>query len=164
MAMSVTVILGAHHISSQEPSQQEIPVEKWVIHPQYSRKGYKNDIMLLKINEYVQCISIAKANEHVRAGDLCTVSGWGRTSLYPPPSDVLREVELKVQKEKICQQVFLYYQPHSMICVGDENNKKASYKVSVVLGCKLGKRLGLEIQISSEVKAKGQQNEPRPSE
>ncbi|KAM6993702.1 mast cell protease 1A-like [Passerculus sandwichensis] len=132
--VSFTVTLGAHNVSSQEPSQQKIPVAKWVIHPEYSRKDCINDIMLLKlkkkakINEYVQYISFAKENEHVRAGALCSVSGWGRTSLNPPPSDVLREVELKVQKEKICQKFSSEYQPQSMICVGDENRKKATYK------------------------------------
>ncbi|XP_054137338.1 granzyme F-like [Melozone crissalis] len=132
--VSFSVILGAHNISSQEPSQQKIPVGKWVIHPKYSRKGCINDIMLLKlkkkakINEYVQYISFAKENEHVRVGALCRVSGWGRTSLNPPASDVLREVELKVQKEKICQKFSKYFQPQSMICVGDEKSKKAAYK------------------------------------
>ncbi|XP_058676621.1 cathepsin G-like [Ammospiza caudacuta] len=132
--VSFTVTLGAHNVSSQEPSQQKIPVGKWVIHPQYSRKGCINDIVLLKlkkkakINEYVRYISFAKENEHVRVGTLCRVSGWGRTSLNPPASDVLREVELKVQKEKICQKFSSDYQPQSMICVGDENRKKSTYK------------------------------------
>ncbi|KAL9823783.1 cathepsin G-like [Geothlypis trichas] len=132
--VSVTVTLGAHNIKKREPSQQKIPVGKWVIHPQYSRKGFKNDIMLLKlkkkakINEKVQYISIAKENERVRVGDLCTVSGWGWTSLKPLGSDVLREVDLEVQKEEICQKVFDNYQRQSMICVGDENHKKSTYK------------------------------------
>ncbi|XP_064589442.1 cathepsin G-like [Zonotrichia leucophrys gambelii] len=132
--VSFTVTLGAHNVSRKEPSQQKIHVEKCVIHPQYSREGFINDILLLKlkkkaeINEYVRNISFAKENEHVRAGELCTVSGWGRTSLDPPPSDVLMEVELKVQKEKICQQVFSKYKRQSMICVGDENRKKTTYR------------------------------------
>ncbi|XP_054137628.1 mast cell protease 1A-like [Melozone crissalis] len=130
----VTVILGAHNVNRREPNQQKIPVEKWVIHPKYSRKGFINDIVLLKlkkkakITENVRYISFAKENERVRVGALCRVSGWGRTSLNPPASDVLREVELKVQKEKICQKFSKYFQPQSMICVGDENRKKATYK------------------------------------
>ncbi|XP_054137584.1 cathepsin G-like [Melozone crissalis] len=138
--VSFTVILGAHNVNREEPSQQKIPVEKWVIHPEYSRKGFINDIVLLKlwpntsflpgakINEYVQYISFAKENEHVRVGALCRVSGWGWTSEKPPGSDVLREVELKVQKDKICQKFSKYFQPQSMICVGDENRKKSTYK------------------------------------
>uniref|UniRef100_A0A8C3NG13 Uncharacterized protein n=1 Tax=Geospiza parvula TaxID=87175 RepID=A0A8C3NG13_GEOPR len=122
------------HCSCTERSQQKIRAGKWVIHPQYLHKGFKNDIVLLKlkkkaeINDNVQCISIAKENERVRVGDLCTVSGWGRTSLDPPGSDVLREVELKVQEDKICQRVSSNYQRQSMICVGDEKEEKATYK------------------------------------
>ncbi|XP_039569957.1 cathepsin G-like, partial [Passer montanus] len=130
----VTVILGAHDVTSREQSQQKIRVGQWVIHPDYqSSPDYvKNDIVLLKlkprarINENVQFISIPRRNEHLREGALCRVSGWGLTSDTGNRSNVLREVELKVQKEEICQQLFKNYQRQSMICVGDEYSKKAS--------------------------------------
>ncbi|NWZ99627.1 GRAB protein, partial [Nesospiza acunhae] len=128
----VTVTLGAHNIKRQEQSQQKIRAGKWVIHPQYSRKDGKNDIVLLKlkekakINDNVQCISIPKENERVRAGDLCTVSGWGWTSEKGVMSDVLMEVELEVQNEEICEQVSCKFQCESMICVGDENSEEAT--------------------------------------
>ncbi|XP_058676716.1 granzyme B-like [Ammospiza caudacuta] len=128
----VTVILGAHNIRRQEKSQQRIPVVKRVIHPQYSRKDGKNDIVLLKLKKKanitgnVQCISIAKENERVSAGDLCTVSGWGQTSKKEVLSDVLMEVELEVKNEEICEQLSSNFQCQSMICVGDEDSKKAT--------------------------------------
>ncbi|XP_063034883.1 cathepsin G-like [Melospiza melodia melodia] len=130
----VTVILGAHNVSRREWSQQKIRVGQWVIHPEYSREDGKNDIALLKlkprarINKIVQFISIPRRNERVRPGALCTVSGWGMTSTDGDESDVLREVELKVQNETRCQKFSRKYQRRSMICVGDENSKKASYK------------------------------------
>uniref|UniRef100_A0A8C3NLC8 Uncharacterized protein n=1 Tax=Geospiza parvula TaxID=87175 RepID=A0A8C3NLC8_GEOPR len=132
--VKVTVTLGAHNIRRQERSQQKIRAGKWVIHPQYSRKDGKNDIVLLKlkkkaeINENVQCISIAKENERVRVGDLCTVSGWGWTSKAGDMSDVLMEVALKVQYAEICEQLSNNFQCQSMICVGDEEEEKATYK------------------------------------
>ncbi|XP_059345258.1 cathepsin G-like [Ammospiza nelsoni] len=132
--VSVTVILGAHNISDEECSQQKISVGQWDIHPEYSREGFINDIVLLKleqnatINEYVKCISIPKKNKHVRVGTKCNVPGWGWTSKEEDSTDVLREVKLKVQKEKICQRAFSDYEPQSMICVGDEKSKKATYK------------------------------------
>ncbi|XP_059725034.1 cathepsin G-like isoform X2 [Haemorhous mexicanus] len=135
-AVRVTVILGAHNISAQEQSQQKIPVGQWVIHPEYSSAGTKNDIVLLKvclkqramINNNVQCISIAKENERVEEGAECSVSGWGQISVTGQRSDVLMEVELKVQNEQICEQVFHNYQCQSMICVGDAYSKKSPYK------------------------------------
>ncbi|NXV58830.1 CATG protein, partial [Molothrus ater] len=132
--VNVTVILGAHNIMDKECSQQKICAAKWVIHPKYSRNVGKNDIVLLKleenaeINENVRCISIPKKNERVRVGDLCTVSGWGCTSEEEVMSDVLREVKLKVQNGEICEQLSRNYQHQSMICVGDKNHKKSSYK------------------------------------
>ncbi|KAM3658132.1 granzyme B(G,H)-like [Ammospiza maritima maritima] len=131
--VNVTVTLGAHNIRRQEPSQQEIPVEKWVIHPQYCPEDFKNDIVLLKleekakINDNVRCISIAKKNERVGEGAKCNVSGWGRPSLKSTRSDVLREVELEVQNEKRCN-FSSDYQRQSMICVGDKYSEKAAYK------------------------------------
>ncbi|XP_041332391.1 granzyme C-like, partial [Pyrgilauda ruficollis] len=130
----VTVILGAHDITCPEWSQQKIRVGQWVIHPEYSPDDFKNDIVLLKlkprarINQNVQFISIPRRNEHVRPGTLCRVSGWGLTSPKGNRSNVLREVKLKVQKEKICQQRSSKYQRQSMICVGNKNSKKASYQ------------------------------------
>ncbi|NWY90297.1 DDN1 protein, partial [Loxia curvirostra] len=130
----VTVILGAHNVSRREWSQQMIPVGQWVIHPGYHPDDVKNDIVLLKlkqrawINKNVQCISIAKENECVEKGAECHVSGWGRISLrWNITSDVLREVELKVQNEEICEQHFHNYQRQSMICVGAENRNKGVY-------------------------------------
>ncbi|XP_066192896.1 cathepsin G-like [Sylvia atricapilla] len=132
--LNITVILGAHNISYQEESQQRIQDTQWVIHPKYSRVGFKNDIVLLKlkekarINEYVEMISIPMSNEYVRQGAECEVAGWGQTSMTGNRTNVMREVELKVQKEKICQKAFPKYQRQSMICVGDDYGKKSSYK------------------------------------
>ncbi|NXV55431.1 CATG protein, partial [Molothrus ater] len=130
----VTVILGAHNINKRERSQQKIRVGQWVIHPEYSPDDLKNDIVLLKlkprarINKNVQFISIPRRNERLREGALCTVSGWGWTSVTGNKTNVMREVKLEVQEKKICQQLFPNYQRQSMICVGDENHKKSTYK------------------------------------
>ncbi|NXH90623.1 DDN1 protein, partial [Edolisoma coerulescens] len=129
----VTVILGAHNVSDRELSQQKVRVGHWVIHPSYSSAGFKNDIVLLKlktnasINEDVQPLSLPSSNERVRAGTECKVSGWGLTSVTGLRTNVMREVELKVQNEAKCQQ-FPNYQRRSMICVGDDCGRKASYR------------------------------------
>ncbi|NWW11588.1 MCT1A protease, partial [Oreocharis arfaki] len=132
-AKNITVILGAHNISGREPSQQEIHVGHWVIHPNYSHDGFKNDIVLLKlkpkakITKYVQTLSLPRRNERVRAGTECKVFGWGWTSVTGHTTNMMREVELEVQDEEKCQQ-FRNYQRQSMICVGDDYGRKATYK------------------------------------
>ncbi|KAM4757095.1 mast cell protease 1A-like [Cyanocitta cristata] len=130
--MRVTVILGAHNISDRERSQQKIRVGQWVIHPNYHRVSLKNDIVLLKlkpkarINKYVQPLSLPRSNERVRVGTKCMVAGWGRTSVTGLRTKVMQEVELKVQNDEKCQQ-YRNYQRQSMICVGDDYGKKASF-------------------------------------
>uniref|UniRef100_A0A8C3UWX0 Peptidase S1 domain-containing protein n=1 Tax=Catharus ustulatus TaxID=91951 RepID=A0A8C3UWX0_CATUS len=81
-----------------------------------------------KINKNVKLISLPSSNEHVRAGTKCEVAGWGRTSLDGSKTDVMREVELKVQNDKPCQKEFRKYQRRSMMCVGDQNSGKSTYK------------------------------------
>ncbi|NXT77739.1 DDN1 protein, partial [Zapornia atra] len=46
--VNVTVTLGAHNISKNEPSQQKFHIRHWVTHPKYSEDTLANDIMLLK--------------------------------------------------------------------------------------------------------------------
>uniref|UniRef100_A0A8C3UWW7 Peptidase S1 domain-containing protein n=1 Tax=Catharus ustulatus TaxID=91951 RepID=A0A8C3UWW7_CATUS len=81
-----------------------------------------------KINKNVKLISLPSNDEGVTAGTTCSVAGWGLTSLDGHPSNVLREVELKVQNDRTCKQLFGNYQPESMICVGDGNSAKLTYK------------------------------------
>ncbi|XP_066192891.1 cathepsin G-like [Sylvia atricapilla] len=131
--LNITVILGAHNVHGRERSQQKIRVTQWVIHPKYSREDDNNDIVLLKlkpkarINRNVQFISIPRSNEYVRIGTKCKVAGWGLTSETGNRTNVMREVELKVQNGTICQKTFQNYQRQSMICVGDDSSNKASY-------------------------------------
>uniref|UniRef100_A0A8C3NFT9 Uncharacterized protein n=1 Tax=Geospiza parvula TaxID=87175 RepID=A0A8C3NFT9_GEOPR len=122
----VTVTLGAHNVNSRERSQQKIRAGKWVIHPQYFLKGFKNDIVLLKV--WPNTSFLPEGSPPAQEGDLCTVSGWGWTSVTGNKTNMMREVKLKVQEEKICQQLFRNYQRQSMICVGDKYSKKATYK------------------------------------
>jgi hypothetical protein len=46
---SMTVTLGAHNLRAQEETQQIIPVNKALPHPDYNPLDHTNDIMLLKV-------------------------------------------------------------------------------------------------------------------
>uniref|UniRef100_A0A8D2PLI2 Peptidase S1 domain-containing protein n=1 Tax=Zosterops lateralis melanops TaxID=1220523 RepID=A0A8D2PLI2_ZOSLA len=80
-----------------------------------------------RINKKVQIISTSKNEKALKAGAECKVAGWGQTSMRGDRTNVIREVELKVQNKEVCQLIFWHYQPQSMICVGDGSGKKASY-------------------------------------
>ncbi|XP_032934543.1 mast cell protease 1A-like [Catharus ustulatus] len=131
--VKVTVILGAHNIRVREWNQQWISVRDWVFHPRYSPDSVKYDIVLLRlirratINQNVKPISIPCRNERVRVGTKCSVAGWGWTYLTGHSSNVMMEVDLKVQNDKLCQQLSSTYLRWSMICVGDQNSRKSSF-------------------------------------
>ncbi|NWW76034.1 GRAB protein, partial [Climacteris rufus] len=130
----VNVTLGVHNRKKKEPSWQKFHVQHWVIHPNYSGDTLNNDIVLLKlkpkawITKDVKPISLPRRNGHVKPGTKCSVAGWGWTSVTRQRTDVMMEVELKVQNEEQCEQEFPNYQDQSMICVGDEYGKKAAYR------------------------------------
>ncbi|NXH23532.1 GRAB protein, partial [Bucco capensis] len=136
--VNITVILGAHNIDKEEPSQQKFHVGHWVTHPNYSKTISGNDIMLLKLEpkarltKQVRWISLASHKDNLEPGTLCNVAGWGRTSNSSKGSNVLMEVDLNVQKEKVCENSFkkkdLWKEGRkSVICAGDKNGKKATF-------------------------------------
>uniref|UniRef100_A0A452IEY8 Peptidase S1 domain-containing protein n=1 Tax=Gopherus agassizii TaxID=38772 RepID=A0A452IEY8_9SAUR len=106
----ITVKLGAHNISEQEQSQQEIPVHRQILHPQYDKETTNNDIMLLqlaetvKLNKWVKTIPLPRTNKRVKPGTKCSVAGWGRTSRQSKlaPATTLQEANLKVLKDDVC--------------------------------------------------------------
>uniref|UniRef100_K7F6K8 Peptidase S1 domain-containing protein n=1 Tax=Pelodiscus sinensis TaxID=13735 RepID=K7F6K8_PELSI len=114
----IAVILGAHDITKQEPSQQRIRVRRQIPHPQYDSKTLENDIMLLqlekpaKLNGSVKTIPLPQMGEWVKPGMVGSVAGWGRSIAA---SNVLQEVEVKVVKDDKCLK-YNYYDQATMLC------------------------------------------------
>uniref|UniRef100_A0A452IG18 Peptidase S1 domain-containing protein n=1 Tax=Gopherus agassizii TaxID=38772 RepID=A0A452IG18_9SAUR len=135
----ITVKLGAHNISEQEQSQQEIPVHRQILHPQYDKETTNNDIMLLqlaetvKLNKWVKTIPLPRTNKRVKPGTKCSVAGWGRTSRQSKlaPATTLQEANLKVLKDDVCLKnpdvTYYDYDASTMMCVGDLKKGKASF-------------------------------------
>ncbi|XP_075767952.1 granzyme H-like [Pelodiscus sinensis] len=136
---SITVTLGAHNIRKREKSQQVIPVRRQIPHPQYNSETWNNDIMLLQLqkparfNTNVGLLRLPPANQQVRPGTVCSVAGWGRTQAKRKRGPaILREVKLKVQDDRVCQNIFgakhHKYTPSTMMCVGDPKKRQSSFK------------------------------------
>ncbi|XP_050774451.1 granzyme H-like [Gopherus flavomarginatus] len=135
----ITVKLGAHNIREQEQSQQEIPVRRQILHPQYDNETTNNDIMLLqlaetvKLNKWVKTIPLPRTNKRVKPGTKCSVAGWGRTSRQSKsaPATTLQEANLKVLKDDVCLKnpdvTYYDYDASTMMCVGDLKKGKASF-------------------------------------
>ncbi|CAM4646189.1 mast cell protease 1A isoform X1 [Caretta caretta] len=128
----ITVTLGAHNIRQRERSQQKIPVRRQILHPRYNRDTISNDIMLLqlqhkaRLTEEVGLIDLTSAHRRVRPGTMCSVAGWGRTSLTDTPN-TLQEVNLLVISDETCYKRYRYYYPSSMLCAGDPDDQKSIY-------------------------------------
>jgi chymotrypsin len=83
------VVLGAHTITRVEDTQQRFRIEAadYRFHPQYNRQTFANDIAILSLpfvavlNEYVAVLSLPTlGTTNDFAGEMATVTGWGRTS------------------------------------------------------------------------------------
>nr|XP_008175759.1 mast cell protease 1A-like [Chrysemys picta bellii] len=131
----ITVLLGAHNISRIEPGRQETWVRRRIPHPEYNDETYENDIMLLqlaqeaRLSDQVQLIPLPRYEEKVKPGSMCSVAGWGQTSVFPgKTSDVLMEVDLEVMEDRNCSRHFLnHYKPRTMLCAGDQHRRKSSF-------------------------------------
>ncbi|KAM7150591.1 mast cell protease 1A-like [Macrochelys suwanniensis] len=135
----ITVSLGAHNIEQQERTQQTLSVRRQIAHPQYNRETHNNDIMLLQLerkaqlNKYIRCIPLPLPRQRVRPGTVCSVAGWGRTSAdHELTSATLREVDVVVMQDAACPKdpdgLYRNYNVSTMMCVGDPEKGKSSFK------------------------------------
>uniref|UniRef100_A0A8C8S1W4 Peptidase S1 domain-containing protein n=1 Tax=Pelusios castaneus TaxID=367368 RepID=A0A8C8S1W4_9SAUR len=132
-ADKITVKLGAHNIKNPRESRQEIPVRRQIIHRYYNSLSQNNDIMLLQLerkailNEHVSPIRLPLAHQQVLPGTMCSVAGWGRISTANRQiSAILQEVDLMVMKDAACH--FYHYNSTTMLCAGDPEKGKSSFK------------------------------------
>ncbi|KAG2463621.1 GRAB protein, partial [Polypterus senegalus] len=103
----MTVRLGAHNLSKDESSIQEIKVKKKDVfpHPKYNKYNQWNDIMLVKLRpaaklaKGVNIIKIPKTDQDVKVDTKCSEAGWGKTATDGMTSDVLMEVPVKVENQ-----------------------------------------------------------------
>ncbi|XP_054545473.1 mast cell protease 8-like isoform X2 [Talpa occidentalis] len=128
----ISVTLGAHNIRKSEITTQDIPVLKPFPHQDYDPETRVNDIMLLKLafkadlTKAVKPIALPRPRDFVKPGQVCSVAGWGEMAGGKSP-DTLQEVDLKVQAEKKCKDLFPnYYNNSIQLCVGKPKSKKAT--------------------------------------
>lgn len=70
--------------SFPSPFEQQRPISRIILHPNYVDSGFINDISLLRMkdavsfSDYVRPICLPPANTILKDGRLCTVVGWGQ--------------------------------------------------------------------------------------
>ncbi|KAF6129575.1 cathepsin G [Phyllostomus discolor] len=130
---TMMVILGAHNISRQERTQQRIYVLRATRHPGYNEENNLNDIMLLqlenraRLNQFVRPVALPQSRIELRPGSQCTVAGWGLVS-QNRRTDTLRDVQLRVQRNQVCSNLFNTYNSQKQICVGDQSDEETTFR------------------------------------
>ncbi|KAJ8918112.1 hypothetical protein NQ315_011569 [Exocentrus adspersus] len=108
-ASYVEIILGAHRVTIQEPSQLRVTSTSIVTHEDYMKPDkHDNDISLIKTpnyivtNNYIQIVRLTGTASGEYAGYLANLSGWGTTSdSNSTLSPVLRDADLVILKKHV---------------------------------------------------------------
>ncbi|KAL1764596.1 cathepsin G, partial [Sigmodon hispidus] len=133
LGSSINVTLGAHNIQRKERTQQHVTVLRAIPHPDYDPQYFQNDIMLLQLSRRirrtrsVRPVALPEARNRLRPGDLCTVAGWGLVSLNRR-TNVLQEVQLRIQRDQRCNDLFNSYNSQTQICVGNPRERKTAFR------------------------------------
>ncbi|XP_024057693.1 mast cell protease 3-like [Terrapene carolina triunguis] len=128
---NISVLLGAHNFEIDELGTQTIWVHRRIPHPEFNDETFENDIMLLQLRhkaKLTQAVgTIPLSQEMVKKGTVCSMAGWGQTSIKTnaQPSPTLQEVELTVMGKNMClSQPYLHYVSSRMLCVGKPQERK----------------------------------------
>ena len=124
---STQVILGAHQLTANEANQQRrtVPSARYRLHASYNPSNLNNDIATLILatavtaNQFVRwSILPALGNAETFAGELATVSGWGRVSdTTSGTSALLRSVQNNVITNAVCTATFGSTIVASTLCI-----------------------------------------------
>ncbi|XP_017775144.1 PREDICTED: transmembrane protease serine 9-like [Nicrophorus vespilloides] len=128
----IDVILGAHKVLQEEPTQIRVTSEDLIYHEDWSMLTLRNDIALIKLpqsvelNENVQLVKLptrAQA-EQTFAEENSIASGWGKDSdKATSVSPVLRSVQVPVLDNNTCNKSFFGMIHASHICTKSEGGK-----------------------------------------
>jgi len=119
-----TVVLGAHEIGDM--GSQNIAVSEIILHPDYDRWSYANDIALLKLSEEAVCgplvNSICLHEEQQPLPDQVWVTGWGTLEYGGFSPDALMEVSVPLVSNEQCQAAYTWRKiEDGMMCAGAPN-------------------------------------------
>ncbi|KAJ8669671.1 hypothetical protein QAD02_000930 [Eretmocerus hayati] len=112
--------LGDHDLYKDSDNDQAIsvPIERGIIHPEYSKVNYVNDIAVLRLKREVAfssairpiCLPIPdkiRNRDYVRNNPF--IAGWGSLYFHGPSASALQEVQLPVVSNEDCKRAFAPY-------------------------------------------------------
>ncbi|KAL0280492.1 UNVERIFIED_CONTAM: hypothetical protein PYX00_001763 [Menopon gallinae] len=137
-----SVRLGEHDLSSEmdcaedrgcSAAAKDIPIKRYVRHPDFREKELRNDIALIELAERaeftksIQPICLPTGEEEIRRnldGETAVIGGWGATE-NGTYSDVLKMAEIRVKPYEECLTMYRGIIPISQtqICAGGDGGK-----------------------------------------
>ncbi|XP_063513509.1 myeloblastin [Pongo pygmaeus] len=97
----VNVVLGAHNVRTQEPTQQHFSVAQVFLN-NYDAENKLNDVLLIQLSSpanlsaSVATVQLPQQDQPVPHGTQCLAMGWGRVGTHDPPAQVLQELNVTV--------------------------------------------------------------------
>lgn len=101
-----TVRVAEHNTSSDSGQEENIGVEKIIVHTKWNYKNFNFDIALIKLKKsltwgkFVQPICLP--NNAPADNSKCFITGWGRTSANSLPASILQQAALPVVDRATC--------------------------------------------------------------
>ena len=103
---SMLVVVGAHELDTDEPSEQRHYIERAVLHGNYSKDTKKYDIVLFQLNASIEfnekvqpiCVDASVFLPKTR----CAVTGWGSTAPDGQKLQLLIMRRATVKTRKLC--------------------------------------------------------------
>ncbi|RDD44477.1 Ovochymase-1 [Trichoplax sp. H2] len=118
------IVLGAHNIGSNEPSQFVATVKRAKMHPSYDTSTLSNDIAIIELNEKITftneispvCVSKTRIADNADV----IVSGWGTLTAGGASPDTLQRVIVPTISRSECSSTVYGtgYIDSTMLCAG----------------------------------------------
>ncbi|KAL7863249.1 hypothetical protein SRHO_G00122330 [Serrasalmus rhombeus] len=129
------VRVGEHDVSKKDSTEQDLGVEKRVVHPRYNPAVslYNHDVALLRLrspirfSEHVGPICLgpkAFTESLLNLDSLAVVSGWGRLRFNGQPATTLQKVEVPFVDRSKCKDSSSDRITHVMFCAGYSDGAK----------------------------------------
>ncbi|EDO37083.1 predicted protein [Nematostella vectensis] len=121
----LNIRLGAHNRRANLGMEQDIKVEKIIMHPGYRKPvGLAHDIALIKLlkpanlNRHVNLVCLPDAVPAPTDGTRCWITGWGRLASGGTAPDILQQASVPVVSRARCEKAYPGKIHDSMLCAG----------------------------------------------